>query len=103
MEMFINLTRRFPAIFLCSLFRFVLLIHACFLDSLFVLHHVSRLALYDPSSPLANSCHSRANQRQNIIIMKSLVSFMRSSQARAFARQYSGFKTSAAFSSMISS
>jgi hypothetical protein len=55
---------------------------------------------YDPSTPLVSSCHSRANQSQNSFIMKSLVSFARSSQARAFAQQYSGFNTPAFFSSL---
>jgi hypothetical protein len=58
------------------------------------------LSCYDPSTPLASSCHSRANQSQNFFIMKSLLSFARSSQARAFARQYSGFNTPAVFSSL---
>ena len=53
----------------------------------------------DPSTLLASSCHSRANQ-SNSFLMKSLVSFARSSQARAFSRQYSGFNTPAAFSSL---
>ena len=50
----------------------------------------------DPSTPLASSCHSRANQ-SNSFLMNSLVSFARSSRARAFARQYSGFNTPALY------
>ena len=56
----------------------------------------------EPSTLLASSCHSRANPSSSFI-MKSLVSFARSSQARAFARQYSGVNTPATFSYMISS
>ena len=48
----------------------------------------------DDPTPLASSCHPRANQ-SNSFIMKSLVSFARSSQARAFARQYSGLNEAA--------
>jgi hypothetical protein len=52
---------------------------------------------YDPSTRLASSCHSRANQSQNSFILKLLLSFARSSQACAFARQYSGSNTPAVF------
>ena len=54
----------------------------------------------DPSTLLASSCHSQVNQSNSSFIMKSLVSFARSSQARAFSRQYSGFNTPAVFSSL---
>src|SRR3954451_16013899 len=50
-----------------------------------------------PFDPVGQFMHSRANQSQNPFIMKSLVSFARSSQARAFARQYSGSNTPAVF------
>ena len=60
--------------------------------------------LSDPSTPLASKCHSRANQSQSSFIMKSPVSFARSSQARAFARQIFWVEHSdPLLSSMISS
>ena len=56
----------------------------------------------DLSTPLASSCHPRANQ-SNSFIMKSLVSFARSSQARAFARLFWVQHSGRLLFSMISS